>query len=105
MVYNFDGTHGQVPYSGLTLGTDGNFYGTTSLGGSNKVGVIFNITPAGTYTVLHTFAGADGSTPYAPPIQAADGNFYGTTAFGGVNGYGNHIQADGIRHLHRSAFL
>jgi uncharacterized repeat protein (TIGR03803 family) len=88
VIYGFDGTHGQAPYGGLTLGTDGNFYGTTSLGGSNKLGVIFNITPTGTYTVLHTFAGVDGSTPYAPPIQAADGNFYGTTAFGGATGYG-----------------
>ena len=47
VLYNFDGTHGKVPNSGLTLATDGNFYGTTSLGGSTNLGVIFKITPAG----------------------------------------------------------
>lgn len=88
VLYNFDGTHGKFPYGGLTLGTDGNFYGTTSVGGSTNLGVIFKITRAGALTVLHTFASGDGITPYAPPIQAADGNFYGTTAFGGASGYG-----------------
>src|ERR1700722_7029248 len=88
ILYNFDGTHGKVPYGGLTLGTDGNFYGTTSAGGSPNLGVVFKITPAGAVTVLHTFARADGSSPYSPPIQAADGNFYGTTIFGGASAYG-----------------
>lgn len=86
--YNFTGlTDGGTPYGGVTLGSDGNFYGTNNLGAAGY-GSIFKITPGGTLTVLHTFTGADadGANPYAAPIQGADGNFYGTT-FGadGVN--------------------
>src|ERR1700722_1414755 len=33
VLHSFNGTLGKVPYGGLTLGTDGNFYGTTSSGG------------------------------------------------------------------------
>jgi uncharacterized repeat protein (TIGR03803 family) len=49
VVYNFDGAvHGKTPRGGLTLGTDGNFYGTTSQGGPSNYGNIFQTTPAGT---------------------------------------------------------
>jgi len=41
---SFDGTNGLVPLAGLTLGTDGRFYGTTSLGGANMKGNIFRLT-------------------------------------------------------------
>ncbi len=88
VLYNFDTTHGKTPYGGLTLGTDGNFYGTTSSGGSTNLGVVFKITAMGALTVLHTFVTSDGYSPYAPPIQGADGNFYGTTIFGGASAYG-----------------
>ena len=70
--------------AGLTLGTDGNFYGTTMQGGTSELGMIFKITPSGTLTVLHSFTGSDGQYPYAAPIQARDGNFYGTTSYYGV---------------------
>jgi uncharacterized repeat protein (TIGR03803 family) len=79
-----DATNGSNPYGSMTLGNDGNFYGTTTLGGSSGNGVLFKVTPSGTYTVLHEFAGGpDGSFPFAPPIQASDGNFYGTTSGNG----------------------
>ncbi len=78
--------------SGLTLGTDGNFYGTCHNGGANDYGTLFKVTPAGDLTVLHNFAAqgstSDGCIPYAPPIQATNGDFYGTTAFCGANNYG-----------------
>jgi len=68
---------------GLTLGTDGNFYGTTLSGGTSDVGTIFKVTPSGTLTVLHNFTGgSDGANPVAPPVQGADGSFYGTTMGG-----------------------
>lgn len=79
-VYNFvGGTHGASPYSGLTLGTDGSFYGATSGGGSEDMGTIFKFAPGGRGTILHSFTGADGEYPSAPPIQGTDGSFYGAT--------------------------
>jgi uncharacterized repeat protein (TIGR03803 family) len=76
----FNGADGFGPESGLTLGIDGNFYGTTSIFSNNKSGEVFRVTPSGTVTVLYGFAnGTDGGFPWAPPIQAADGNLYGVT--------------------------
>src|SRR6266516_7861459 len=73
------GSDGTGPERGLTLGTDGNFYGTTSLGGASNNGVLFKVSPNGTYTALHEFAGGtDGANPTAPPIVASDGNLYGS---------------------------
>jgi uncharacterized repeat protein (TIGR03803 family) len=103
VLYNFTydsstntAVNGIYPYGGLVQGKDGNFYGTTTGGGNAGAicngnlgcGVIFKITPAGTYTVLHTFNGAfatppEGGTPAGRLILAKDGNFYGTTYSGG----------------------
>jgi uncharacterized repeat protein (TIGR03803 family) len=86
VLYSFDGATGFYPNSGLTLGRDGNFYGTTEVGNTNS-GTIFKITPRGNFTVLYTFTnGIDGAFPAAPPIQATDGNFYGTTCGDICNG-------------------
>src|SRR5271166_3674038 len=78
-----------VNCNGLTLGTDGNFYGTC-YNSSPGNGTFFKVTPTGTFTVLHTFEGGttDGCDPLAAPIQGTDGNFYGTTGFCGANNYG-----------------
>jgi uncharacterized repeat protein (TIGR03803 family) len=66
--------------SGLTQGSDGNFYGTCQNGNSTNFGVIYRLTPAGVLTDLHDFTNVTGDAyPYQPPIQASDGNFYGTT--------------------------
>jgi uncharacterized repeat protein (TIGR03803 family) len=90
-VYSFSPAGGLLPFGGLTLGKDGNFYGTTYGGSSNgntSYGTIFKMTPGGHLTYLYNFTnGADGAFPYAPPVQGTDGNFYGTTTFAGL-GYG-----------------
>jgi uncharacterized repeat protein (TIGR03803 family) len=90
-IYSFTGTttDGANPTGGLTLGTDGNFYGTTQQGGVHSMGTAFKITQSGTITILHSFNSfVDGAFPWGPPILASDGNFYGTTSGGGINGHG-----------------
>src|SRR2546430_187106 len=81
------GTDGAVPVAGLIQAADGSFYGTTSQGGASNAGTVFQLTPAGTLTVLYAFTGGstDGAAPYAGLIQATDGNFYGTTVNGGAS--------------------
>ena len=83
------GTDGGYPLGGVIQGGDGNFYGTTSQGGANNTGTVFQITSAGTFTTLYSFlGGTNGAIPEAGLVQATDGNFYGTTSIGGSNTYG-----------------
>ncbi len=44
--FGIDGTN---PWAGLTLGTDGNYYGTTSAGGPTGNGVLFKLSPTGEF--------------------------------------------------------
>ncbi|MGO9518935.1 MAG: choice-of-anchor tandem repeat GloVer-containing protein [Candidatus Korobacteraceae bacterium] len=80
---------GAEPQAGLVQGTDGNFYGTTLVGGSGLYpsGTFFRITPSGALTTLYSFCSqqycADGSGPQPGLVQGADGNFYGTTSNAG----------------------
>lgn len=88
---NFDGTNGGFSYLGpLVQGRDGNFYGTTSIGGTHDMGTIFKMTPKGKLTTLYAFCAqancADGANPVAGLLLGTDGNFYGTTAGGGEPG-------------------
>ena len=78
-LYSFRSPAGGSP-SGLVQATDGNFYGTTFLGGNGGKGSVFSITPGGVLTTLHAFEGEqEGFEPYDAPLQATDGTFYGTT--------------------------
>ncbi len=81
-------TDGEYTYAIPVQGTDGNFYGTTYLGGSKESGTVFKITPSETQTTLHAFGGPDGSQPLAGLVQGTNGSFYGTTNMGGSEGYG-----------------
>jgi uncharacterized repeat protein (TIGR03803 family) len=99
-LYNFCSqahcTDGIEPYAGLVQGADGNFYGTTWMGGTNCVpglnggcGTVFKITPDGTFTSLYSFCTqancTDGKNPYyGSLVQASDGNLYGSTWLGGT---------------------
>ena len=86
MLYTFGGSpnDGAQPYAGLVQGSDGNFYGTTRIGGPDNVGTVFRISPSGIKTNLYFFGGLpDGRQPHAALVQASDGNFYGTTSQGG----------------------
>ena len=50
---------GVLPLAALVQGRDGNFYGTTSNGGTYDLGTVFKVTPDGTETVLYSFEGCD----------------------------------------------
>jgi uncharacterized repeat protein (TIGR03803 family) len=87
VLHSFRGSDGLHTQSGLTLGTDLYYYGTTPAGGLYSHGTLFKMTDQGVVTTLHHFTGgADGGNPGAPPIEGIDGNFYGTTAIGGRPG-------------------
>jgi uncharacterized repeat protein (TIGR03803 family) len=80
-VYKSPSFDGQLPWAGLTLGPDGNFYGTTANGGSKNDGTLFKVTPSGTETVLYNFCDptCNGYFPATPMVLGTDGNFYGNT--------------------------
>ena len=79
---------GELPLAGLVQGTDGNFYGTTYYGGASDAGVVFQIAPGGTLTVLNSFDGTNGGNPSGGLLLGTDGNFYGTTSEEGANDVG-----------------
>jgi len=62
---SFGGSNGANPWAGLVQGANGDFYGTTSVGGAHSYGTVFQITPGGTLTTLHSFDNTDGAYPYA----------------------------------------
>ena len=79
------GTGGASPLGALIQASDGNLYGTTSLGGARNMGTVFRMTTAGDLTILHSFMGApgDGDSPSGGVIQTSDGLLRGVTHAGG----------------------
>jgi uncharacterized repeat protein (TIGR03803 family) len=84
---------GAYPYAAVVQATDGNFYGTTYIGGAHgQYGTVFKITANGVFSTLYSFCAqtncADGANPAAGLVQGTDGNFYGTTTANGSNNAG-----------------
>jgi uncharacterized repeat protein (TIGR03803 family) len=91
-LHSFNFTDGAFPTAALVQGTDSNFYGTTAKGGGNGnpycCGTVFEITPAGKLTTLHSFCSEANCTDGLNPYAAFNGNFYGTTVGGGLYDWG-----------------
>lgn len=98
LVY-FTGTNGLQPSGGLTVGSDGNFYGTTPYGGSDYAnvwfsgsGTVFKLMTNDTLISFSPFNITNGTLPQGRLCQGQDGNFYGTTIQNGKTnlngGYG-----------------
>ena len=87
-LFSFHGPDGGSPSGGLVQGTDGNFFGTTTYGGSYGAGTLFLLTTNGGLVTLVSFNLTNGAQPAATLLLGADGNFYGTTEMGGAYQYG-----------------
>jgi uncharacterized repeat protein (TIGR03803 family) len=90
VLYNFSGSNGMGPNTGLITDGAGNFYGTTLSGGSASGGIFFKLDPTGHETLLYSFpaTNGDGAGSEAGLIMDSSGNLHGTTAFGGSDPYG-----------------
>jgi uncharacterized repeat protein (TIGR03803 family) len=79
--------------TGLLLGSDGNFYGTTANLGSNSAvpNNVFQVTPAGVYSVLYS-TDVETQSSVLSVMQSTDGNFYGTNNIGGANNLGTFFK-------------
>lgn len=83
------GNDGAYPIqAGLIFDSQGNLYGTTSMGGLHSDGTVFKMAPNGsggfTTSVIHSFgSGTDGVNPYSGLCMDGQGNLYGTTFNGG----------------------
>jgi uncharacterized repeat protein (TIGR03803 family) len=81
-------------YGDLTWDQLGNIYGTTILGGSSNVGVVYElmppVPPSKTWTeeILWNFTGPDGANPQNTVIFDANGSLLSTTKQGGAYGFG-----------------
>lgn len=92
VLHDFAGTDGSKPIAGLTVGNNGGaLYGTTSAGGANGEGTVFQITNSdgsSTESVLYSFTGgSDGAQPYGG-VQFQNSALYGTTNLGGTQNLG-----------------
>jgi len=80
---------GQGSTAALIFDLVGNLYGTTSQGGANSYGMIFELSPVGdgtwTEQTLYSFAGGpDGYEPVPGLIFDQTGNLFGSTNVGGA---------------------
>ncbi len=97
-LFNFcpqsDCSDGAEPTGNLVQATDGNFYGTTLVGGTGYncnsyygegCGTAFKLTSSGQLTSLHAFDTDDAGSPWAGLVQDTSGSFHGTTTGGSVS--------------------
>ena len=89
-LYSFNnvGTDPFWPNATLTVDPQGNFYGTTYLGGAFGTGIVFELMPnadgSWTFKTLHSFGQTgDGRFPHGGLLVGSKGELYGTAAGGG----------------------
>lgn len=94
---DFDGTNnGEKPNDRLIQASNGKLYGTTSTGGINGVGVLFEYDPViNSLTKKVDFnVTLIGKKPIGKLVQASNGMLYGLTSGGGINNDGVLFEYD-----------
>ncbi|MGO9168439.1 MAG: choice-of-anchor tandem repeat GloVer-containing protein [Candidatus Sulfotelmatobacter sp.] len=84
VLHSFSGPpDGEYPLAGLLMNlSTGNLYGTTQYGGTHGYGTVFEVSAAGTETVLYSFTGgSDGASPQGTLVSDTEGNLYGTAMY------------------------
>lgn len=83
-------TDGRTPYAGLFMNSTNQLYGATYLGGTQRMGAIFKLTPpsASDLPLLFSFTGTSGANPYGALTGDSANILYGTTLNGGANDKG-----------------
>ena len=99
VIHNFTGNQdGASPFTGLTIDSGGNLYGTTYSGGNGHYGTVFTLNGSGsdwTLEPLYNFqGGSDGAGPISQPVIGPDGALYGSTSAGGG---GSCLNSNGYR--------
>lgn len=80
VLHSFAGSDGDRPEATLTVGPNGDLYGTTSVGGANNEGVLFKLTTDGVFSVVANFdETTTGANPRARLLNLGDGALYGAT--------------------------
>ena len=71
---------GNQPKSKMVIGSDGDFYGISSAGGTNNAGTIFKYSEAGFEVLYNLSPSTDGSNSNGDMVEISNGVFIGTTA-------------------------
>ena len=95
LLATFSGESGAVPGSGprgaLSVGLDGQLFGTTEAGGVARNGTIFKVTTLGEFTSLAAFTNTTGWNPIGAPLYSATGVVF-PNQYGGVAGHGTVME-------------
>jgi uncharacterized repeat protein (TIGR03803 family) len=97
VLYSFQGgADGQAPFSGVVVDAQGNIFGTTTGGGSDGCGTVYEVSPQGSsYSnrVLYSFDEIQGCNPLGIS-ETSDGALYVDTPAGGANGVGSVVKLE-----------
>jgi len=93
VLHSFNGSDGEASTAGMVVDPQGNnLYGTTSEGGANRLGTVFELTPGSNgwiETTLYNFCSLqdceDGAAPYSGLVIGRDGTLYGTAPYASSN--------------------
>jgi uncharacterized repeat protein (TIGR03803 family) len=94
-LYDFDLTNGANPEGSLFLNDNGIFYGMTTEGGTNEIGVVFSFNPStNIFTRLHDFSSVEGAYPHGNFIKGPNGKLYALATFRAANMFGSIVSYD-----------